>query len=389
MLPVPAARFRRSVPLAGLALALSSLLTIAGPVQGQQLPPVGGDDVADGGPVLSLAAEEIDYGVISDLRTVTRKMSFTNTGDGLLTISEIKGSCGCTVPELSIRDYLPGESGVMEVRYDPAGRAGKQRKSVTIYSNDARNQVQRFAVVVDVEPAVMLEPKNIALGQVVHRTPASRTFDIVSARDEFELDAIEFEGAHVSAEVLERTETELPDGRTEHRVTVEVEIDGDAPLGWFSRPLRVRTRITSEDDPEEMMEHTVNSTLSATIVGDLQASPSRIPFGTPEPGTLVKRNLRIASLTDTPFEILGYSIETENDIRLDIELSEETSPAGQKYYQMNVTGAMPGKPGPFRGFVVLETDRENQAEIKLPFFGTARARPNPGNRGRGSGGGDD
>lgn len=55
--------------------------------------------------------ESHDFGVVPDTNQVVCHFNFTNVGNDMLIISEVTSECGCTVPELKVRDYLPGESG--------------------------------------------------------------------------------------------------------------------------------------------------------------------------------------------------------------------------------------------------------------------------------------
>ena len=44
-------------------------------------------------------------------------------------------TCGCTVPKKPEGPIAPGESGVIEVKYDTNRAAGPIRKTITVYSN--------------------------------------------------------------------------------------------------------------------------------------------------------------------------------------------------------------------------------------------------------------
>ena len=59
---------------------------------------------------------------------------FTNTGDAELVVTNVKSSCGCTVPKKPEGPIAPGASGSIEVKYD-TNRVGPIRKTVTVYSN--------------------------------------------------------------------------------------------------------------------------------------------------------------------------------------------------------------------------------------------------------------
>ena len=61
--------------------------------------------------------------------------TFKNTGAKPLIITGARGSCGCTVPTYPKKPILPGEEGVIEVRYDTK-RLGKFRKTVRVTTNE-------------------------------------------------------------------------------------------------------------------------------------------------------------------------------------------------------------------------------------------------------------
>ncbi|MEL6811812.1 MAG: DUF1573 domain-containing protein [Bacteroidota bacterium] len=78
--------------------------------------------------------ETIDYGQIEKGSDGVRIFEFTNTGDAPLVISDVKSSCGCTVPEKPKGPVAPGATSSIKVKYDTK-RVGKIRKTVTVYSN--------------------------------------------------------------------------------------------------------------------------------------------------------------------------------------------------------------------------------------------------------------
>ncbi|QNJ96837.1 DUF1573 domain-containing protein [Constantimarinum furrinae] len=83
---------------------------------------------------ISFKAETIDYGTIAKGSDGVRVFEFTNVGDGPLIISDVKSSCGCTVPKKPEGPIAPGAVGKIEVKYD-TNRVGPIRKTVTVYSN--------------------------------------------------------------------------------------------------------------------------------------------------------------------------------------------------------------------------------------------------------------
>lgn len=88
------------------------------------------------GPVMKFESMEVDYGKIDQNADGMRKFKFTNTGTAPLVISNARGSCGCTVPTWPKEPIMPGESSVIDVKYD-TNRVGKFSKSITVTTNEA------------------------------------------------------------------------------------------------------------------------------------------------------------------------------------------------------------------------------------------------------------
>ena len=79
--------------------------------------------------------DTIDYGQIERGSDGVRVFEFTNTGDAPLVISNVKSTCGCTIPKKPEAPIAPGETGQIQVKYDTKRPAGPFRKAVTVLSN--------------------------------------------------------------------------------------------------------------------------------------------------------------------------------------------------------------------------------------------------------------
>ena len=84
--------------------------------------------------ILKFKTQVIDYGTISQNSNGTRFFDFTNDGDAPLVITNVKASCGCTVPSYSKAPILPGEKGEIEIKYNTK-KLGAFTKTVTVISN--------------------------------------------------------------------------------------------------------------------------------------------------------------------------------------------------------------------------------------------------------------
>lgn len=83
---------------------------------------------------IEFKTDVIDYGTIEKGSDGVRVFEFTNTGDAPLIISNVKSTCGCTVPKKPKGPIMPGETGQIEVKYD-TNRVNPIRKTITVISN--------------------------------------------------------------------------------------------------------------------------------------------------------------------------------------------------------------------------------------------------------------
>ena len=62
-----------------------------------------------------------DFGRLTENEERTRRLSFRNAGGTTLRIVDLKGTCGCTIPQMPKRVWAPGEEGELTVTFDPSG----------------------------------------------------------------------------------------------------------------------------------------------------------------------------------------------------------------------------------------------------------------------------
>ena len=77
-----------------------------------------------------------DFGTVEEGEMVHRTYTFTNTGDQNLVLIDVKGSCGCTVPEEWPKHPIaPGETGEIKVVFNSKNRVGNALKNVKVEAN--------------------------------------------------------------------------------------------------------------------------------------------------------------------------------------------------------------------------------------------------------------
>ena len=74
-----------------------------------------------------------DFGTIEEDEGVqTIVFSFVNLSEVPIFIKDVQSSCGCTSPQYSRNDISPNTIGKIKVGYNPVGRPGEIRKSITV-----------------------------------------------------------------------------------------------------------------------------------------------------------------------------------------------------------------------------------------------------------------
>ncbi|MFW5850586.1 MAG: DUF1573 domain-containing protein [Bacteroidota bacterium] len=81
-----------------------------------------------------------DYGTIAQGSDGNCEFTLTNNGDNPIILSNVRASCGCTVPTWPRTPIEPGDTAVIAVKYDTK-RIGRFNKAITVYSNAANSPV--------------------------------------------------------------------------------------------------------------------------------------------------------------------------------------------------------------------------------------------------------
>ena len=111
------------------------------------------DAVASQFPIIEFDKTEHDFGEIEARTPVETVFSYKNTGDAPLVITDIKSSCGCTVPQDWSRDPLaPGDSGQFTVKFNGSG-SNKISKTITVTANTEKgSEVVKITAFVKPDP---------------------------------------------------------------------------------------------------------------------------------------------------------------------------------------------------------------------------------------------
>ena len=214
------------------------------------------------GPKLVAQQDEHDFGDIKQGEKVTHVFVITNSGGDLLTIKNVKASCGCTAALPEKNELAPGESTNINVTFNSAGRLGKQKKLIRIESNDPENPqviltIKGNVVLSDVEssiyPILHFGQTKYNFGKVNEGKVVEYTFNFEnSGKSTLKIKDIKTScgctAALVSSELLEPGE----------QGTLKVELDTSNRKGKMSRTITINT-----NDPK-------NPNTILTVYADIQ-----------------------------------------------------------------------------------------------------------------------
>ena len=91
-----------------------------------------------------------DFGTLNEGDIVKFPFKFKNIGKSDLVISNVTVGCGCTVASKPEDAIKPGEKSQIVVQFNTTGKAGPQRKQVTVFSNAIPEQkILMFTAIVN------------------------------------------------------------------------------------------------------------------------------------------------------------------------------------------------------------------------------------------------
>ena len=118
-------------------------------------------------PVISFVEAEHDFGTIVNGTPVETKFKYTNTGDSPLVVSNIKSTCGCTVPSDWNKDPIaPGDSAEFTVKFNGKGN-NQISKSITLTTNTEKgSEVVKIKAFIEPDPNAPVKAASTAIKSV-------------------------------------------------------------------------------------------------------------------------------------------------------------------------------------------------------------------------------
>ncbi len=102
-------------------------------------------------PKLKPDSSLVDFGRIKSGTLGQQELTLKNTGKKELIIRSLQPNCSCVTASVDQMALKPGAVAKLKIVFNTQGRKDTQQKSLTIYSNDPQNPVQRITLMVYIE----------------------------------------------------------------------------------------------------------------------------------------------------------------------------------------------------------------------------------------------
>jgi len=115
------------------------------------------------GPEITFESLIHDFGEVGVNTKNNCEFKFKNTGNAQLKISKVYAPCGCTVPELTKKNYAPGESGILKATYRAGSKSGETSKRIEVSSNDKAKPKVILTLKAKIVEKIAYEPDRLNL----------------------------------------------------------------------------------------------------------------------------------------------------------------------------------------------------------------------------------
>lgn len=297
-------------------------------------------------PKIEFSATTHDFGKVPEGETVRHVFKATNKGRATLKIENVRSSCGCAAATPKQKELGPGASTDIEVTFDSRGRPGKNRKVITVTTNDPENANSRLEIVADVEPKLAFDARHVRLNPAhgEEQVKEVRLTGKLAKGAELKVEEVSEDGPEV--EVLP-AEGDKPAG-------LRLKLKGKK-VGTGAGRVLVGTNV---EDPKQ-----ISLRYSWQVAGNVRVVPTRPYFDPNRPG-LKERVLTVTS-SRPDFKLQSAKI-TEGPFKAALEKPEAGTGFAVRV-TLTAEGDAAEKPGADKGTLVLVSNDPIEPKKEVPL----------------------
>ena len=305
-----------------------------------------------------------DFGKIADSKSVSYDFKFKNSSDKVITIVNATGSCGCTVPTFE-KQHQPNAEGKITATFNPAGRNGREVKTVTVYLDDPNTPTLQLQVIAEVQKRVIVEPMQVYMGEVNFKASRDQTITLTGRAENFDVINTEVQGKGFQITPVSKDKVDVS-GEQLNRVSYKVTVDDSMPISRAQA-----NAVFTTNDP---LSPTVNVSLIADVVGQLRISPPQVGIKMTAAGEPFFSDVFIENREAQPFNIIGVSFEPAAGVSSATNLNAiidvtRREPGSKAAYRVRLAGTTPANATELRGIIKIQTDVKDQADVAIQVSG--------------------
>ncbi len=269
-----------------------------------------------------------------------------NEGEGPLTISRVKATCGCTVAKLAKDVLEPGEETCVEAVLTLSSHVGKLAKTILVYSDDPKTPNFRLTMIGTTVEFIRMTPSRVTFGKINEDDPRVRELllEPVSEKARFGLPKIESDSDKIAVDVK-------PQEKGKGYV-VTLRTVNPLPRGYLKGNLRILT--DNKILPQLMVP------FNAHVMGKIAIAPKEIILYEQADGTPVRqRFLNIAPGSLPTFKVTG-AVPPSPEVTAEI-IPRDKNRYLVKLLNLRATKEIDGKE------VVITTDVAGYERIVIPI----------------------
>jgi len=302
------------------------------------------------GPIIQVDIPKFDFGKAAAGEKVRHTYVITNTGDAVLHVTNVQGSCHCTTIGTWSHDILPGQTGEIVAQLDTTGFGGGApvQRMITVYSN-ARNEPRKTLVIKGVVwKPIDVSPTSATISIAPDATNAeSTTVRIVNQTD----NPVTFSNAVSANRLFTAALKEIKPGK-EYQLVINAEPPFTPGNSWGT--ITVNTSFTNTP--------VISVPVVARVLPPIQVYPSQIVMNVMPDRAMTNRVTIKGSSTNN---VLTLSNAKASDSRIHVDLLA-LGPKGM----YNVVAVFPAgfslEPGQ-HAEVTVESNQPRSPLIKIPI----------------------
>jgi Protein of unknown function (DUF1573) len=236
-----------------------------------------------------------DFGTVARGAKVEHSFTITNPYKEDAHIVDVRSSCGCTTPRITVNDLKTYEKSALVATFNTPTFTGQRSATLTVVFDKPFYAEVQVHVSGYIRSDIVLNPGSVQLGAVDQGTPVEKHIQLSYAgRDDWQVMGVKSGSPYLEASV----------GKPERRsgqVTYDlaVKLKDDAPSG----PIHEQLVLVTNDfrSPEFPVD------VEGRVVSELTVIPSSLLLGVLHPGDKVTKRMVIKS--KKPFKIVGVKCD--------------------------------------------------------------------------------